>query len=208
MRTERVRKLLFESEHCRGFIEILFAAVIAPDPEGAIERRARGEGIGFGKGDSMPEEKVLPKMKPMVLAEHHPAVVAIDPHSFSLRFLPVCVSGDSRSGCNLDAGPAASICARKRPTCCGGNRLFFSRCFLILKGARAWQGVRGPAAADRLTSARSSGLGVIEFLRNWGRAGRLEGKEEAHRNNGNAHSREYEDNPHKHPPSHHNDWAG
>jgi len=62
--------------------------------------------------------------------------------------------------------------------------------FLDLKGARAWPGVRGRAAADRLTSARSSGLGVIEFSRNWGRAGRLEGKEEAHRNNGNAHSRE------------------
>src|SRR5438552_4632607 len=168
MRCERVRKLLFESEHCRGFIEILFAAVIAPDPEGAIERRARGEGIGFGKGDSMPEEEVLPKMKPMVLAEHHPAVVAIDPHSFPRRFLPVGVSRNRRRRGNLDAGPAASICARKRPTCVGGNRLFFSRCFLILKGARAWQGVRGPAAADRLTSARSSGLGVIESLRNWG----------------------------------------
>jgi len=177
MRCERVRKLLFESEHCRGFIEILFAAVIAPDPEGAIERRARGEGIGFGKGDSMPEEKVLPKMKPMILAEHHPAVVAIDPHSFPRRFLPVSVSGDSRSGCNLDACQAASICARKRPTCVGGNRLFFSRCFLILKGARARQGVGGRAAADRLTSAGSSGPGVIEFLPNRRRAGRLEGKE-------------------------------
>ncbi|OLE47047.1 MAG: hypothetical protein AUG46_07715 [Acidobacteria bacterium 13_1_20CM_3_58_11] len=190
MRSERVRKLLFESEHCRGFIEILFAAVIALDPEGAIERRARGEGIGFGKGDSMPEEKVLPKMKPMVLAEHHPAVVAINPHSLPLRFLPVGATGNRRRCGNLDVCPAASICARKRPTCVGGNNLFFFRSFLILEGACAWQGVRGRAAADRLTSARSSGLGVIEFLRNWGRAGRLEGKEEAHRNNGNAHSRE------------------
>jgi len=188
MRSERVRKLLFESEHCRGFVKILFAAVIAPDPEGAIERRARSEGIGFGKGNSMPEEKVLPKMKPMILAEHHPAVVAIDPQSFPRRFLPVCVSGDSRSGCNLDACPAASICAQKRPTCVGGNRLFFSGCFLILKGAHAWQGVGGRAAADGLTSARSSGPGVIEFLPNRRRVGRLEGKEEAHRNNGNAHS--------------------
>src|SRR5205085_4675996 len=139
-----VRKLLFESEHCRGFIEILFAAVIALDPEGAIERRARGEGIGFGKGDSMPEEKVLPKMKPMVLAEHHPAVVAINPHSLPLRFLPVGATGNRRRCGNLDVCPAASIiCARKRPTCVGGDNLFFFRSFLILEGACAWHGVRG-----------------------------------------------------------------
>jgi len=151
----------------------------------------------------MPEEMVLPKMKPMILAEHHPAVVAIDPHSFPLRFLPVGVSGNRRRRGNLDACPAASICARKRP-CVGGNRLFFSGCFLILKGARARQGLPGPAATGRLTSARSSDLGVIEFLPNRRRAGRLEGKEEAQRNNANAHGRESEDNPHKHPPSHHN----
>src|SRR2546421_11146444 len=127
MRCERVRKLLFESEHCRGFIEILFAAVIAPDPEGAIERRARGEGIGFGKGNSMPKEKVLPKMKPMVLAEHHPAVVAIDPHFFPYSFLPVCVTGNSRRHCNRDSCTAASICARKRTTRIGGDRLLLYR---------------------------------------------------------------------------------
>src|SRR5437588_12844157 len=125
MRCERVRKLLFESEHCRGFIEILFAAVIAPDPEGAIEGRARGDGIGLGKGDSMPEEKVLPKMKPMVLAEHHPAVVAIDPHFFSFRLLPVCATGNSRRRCSPDTCAAAGICARRRPTCVGGNCLLF-----------------------------------------------------------------------------------
>jgi hypothetical protein len=31
----------------------------------------------------MPEEKVLLKMKPMVLAEHHPTVVAINLHLLS-----------------------------------------------------------------------------------------------------------------------------
>ena len=122
MRSERVRKLLFESEHCRGFVEILFAAVIAPDPEAAVEERARGDGIGFGKGDSMPEEKVLPKVKPMVLAEHHPAVVAIDPHFFRFRFLPVSVRGNRRRHSGLDGCGATSICARKRTTCVGGGR--------------------------------------------------------------------------------------
>ena len=136
MRCERVRKLLFESEHCRGFIEILFAAVIAPDPEGAIERRARGEGIGFGKGDSMPEEKVLPKMKPMILAEHHPAVVAIDPHFFPFHFLPLGSGGNSGRHCSRDTCAAASICDRKRSVGVGGNRLLFCRCFLTLRVVR------------------------------------------------------------------------
>ena len=75
MRSERVRKLLFVFEHVPGLIEILLKAVIAPDTEAALEGRARGDGIGLGKGDSVPEEKVLPKMKPMVLAEHHPEVI-------------------------------------------------------------------------------------------------------------------------------------
>src|SRR5205809_5686941 len=120
MRCERVRKLLFESEHCRGFIEILFAAVIAPDPEGAIERRARGEGIGFGKGDSMPEEKVLPKMKPMVLAEHHPAVVAIDPHSFPRRFLPVVsLKTGGGSATSMPVRPRASAPEKDPPVLAG-----------------------------------------------------------------------------------------
>src|SRR2546421_11480297 len=108
-------------------MEILFAAVIALDTEAAFEGRARRDGVGLGKGDSMPEEKVLPKMKPMVLAEHHPAVVAIDPHFFPYSFLPVCVTGNSRRHCNPDSCTAASICARKRTTRIGGDRLLLYR---------------------------------------------------------------------------------
>jgi hypothetical protein len=136
MRSERVRKLLFVFEHVPGLIEILLKAVIAPDTEAALEGRARGDGIGLGKGDSVPEEKVLPKMKPMVLAEHHPAVVAIDPHFFPFSFPPVCFCGNSRRHGNLYSCAAANIGGRKRTTCVGGNRLLFSRFFLLLKGAR------------------------------------------------------------------------
>src|SRR5437763_14990779 len=68
---------------------ILFAAVIALDTEAAFEGRARRDGVGLGKRDPMPEEKVLPKMKPMVLAEHHPTVVAIDPHFFPFLSFPL-----------------------------------------------------------------------------------------------------------------------
>jgi len=130
----------------------------------------------------MPEKKVLPKMKPMVLAQHHPAVVAVDPHFFPYRFLPVC--GNSRRHGNPDTCVAASICARKRPTGIGGSGLLISRCFLILKGARGRQGVPSPAATDRLTSA----LGIVELLANPRQAERLEGKEEAHSNNCDAHA--------------------
>src|SRR6266852_2281030 len=82
MRNERVRKLLFEFEHFCRIIEILFAAVIAPNAEATFEGRASSDGIGLGKRNPMPEEKVVPKMKPVVLAEHHPAIAAIHPHFF------------------------------------------------------------------------------------------------------------------------------
>src|SRR5438034_5906773 len=81
----------------------------------------------------MPEEKVLPKMKPMVLAEHHPTVVAIDPHFFPFHFLPLGSGGNSGRHCNRNTCAAASICDRKRSACVGGNRLLFSRCFLTLR---------------------------------------------------------------------------
>ena len=44
------------------------------------ERRERSESIGFGKGDSMPDEKTLPHMKPVVLAKNNPAIIGVFPH--------------------------------------------------------------------------------------------------------------------------------
>ena len=84
----------------------------------------------------MPEENVLPKMKPMVVAEHHPTVVAIDPHFFSFNFLPLGSGGNRRRHCNLGTFAAASNCARKRTARVAGNRLFFSRCFLTVRVVR------------------------------------------------------------------------
>ena len=84
MGSEMLGWLQFGSQHFRGFIEILLAAGIAPDHEALIDSRARGDGICLGKGDSMPKEKVLPKMKPVVLAEHHPAIMGILPHTNTL----------------------------------------------------------------------------------------------------------------------------
>jgi hypothetical protein len=115
MRSERARKLLLVFEHFWGFIEILFAAVIALDTEVAFEERAGCDGVGLGKGDPMPEEKVLPKMKPMILAEHHPTVVAIDPHFLPFHFLPLGSSGNSGRHCNRDTCAAASIWTERGP---------------------------------------------------------------------------------------------
>lgn len=83
MRSERLWRLLFVSPHFRGFIEIFLAAIIASNSETLVDGGARHDGICLGKWDSMPKEKVLSKMKPMVLAQHHPAITAILPHATS-----------------------------------------------------------------------------------------------------------------------------
>jgi len=44
------------------------------------ERRERSHSIGLGEGDFMPEEKILPHMKPMVLAKNDPAIARVFPH--------------------------------------------------------------------------------------------------------------------------------
>src|SRR4029077_616291 len=96
MGSEIFRKLLLESQYFGRLIEILFAALVAPDPEGAIEYRARVDRVGLGKGNSMPVEKIYAQMSPMVLAEHHPDVMAIGPHFFLYGTLLVCLDGNSR----------------------------------------------------------------------------------------------------------------
>jgi hypothetical protein len=56
MWSEGLRRLLFESQHFRGFIKIFFPAFIASDAETAIDSRTRGDGICLGKWDSVPEK--------------------------------------------------------------------------------------------------------------------------------------------------------
>lgn len=78
-------QLLFVSPHFRGTIEILLAALIAPDREALIDSWARRVCICLGKGDSMPKENVLSTMKPMVLAEDHPTIMVVFPHTNVLQ---------------------------------------------------------------------------------------------------------------------------
>jgi hypothetical protein len=96
MGCERIRKLLFESPHFRGFIKILLAAFIAPDGEGAIELGTRAEGIRLAKGNSVSKEEILSKMKPVVLAKYHPTIMVILPHTSILQAMRVTGRGDSR----------------------------------------------------------------------------------------------------------------
>jgi hypothetical protein len=89
MGSERLRKLLFKFQHFRGFVGILLAALIAPDCYPALESRERHDSICLSKRDSMPIKKILPNMKPMILAEHHPAIMAIFPHTNTNRAITI-----------------------------------------------------------------------------------------------------------------------
>lgn len=85
MRSERLRRFFVGPQNLGGFIDILFAALIAPDLEAAIDSRARGDRICLGKYDSVPEKQTLPKMKPMILAEDDPKITTVFPHTSGLQ---------------------------------------------------------------------------------------------------------------------------
>jgi hypothetical protein len=94
MGSERLGELALESPHFRGFIEIFLAAFIAPDREGAIENGARAKRVRLAKRNFMSKEKIFSKVKPMVLAEYHPAVMVILPHTNILRAVKMMGRGD------------------------------------------------------------------------------------------------------------------
>jgi hypothetical protein len=139
MGSEIVRKLLLESQYFGRLVEILFAALIAPDSEWATENRARVDGVSLGKGNSMPVEEVYAEMSPVVFAEHHPDVMAIGPHFFLSGSLPACFAGSNRRRCGRDGCIVPGGWARRRIVVIGENphTLHFSRRFLILNGVRA-----------------------------------------------------------------------
>ena len=87
---------MFESPHFRGFVKILLAAVIAPDCEGTIELGTRAEGISLAKGNSVSKEEILSKVKPIVLAEYHPTIMVILPHTSILQAIRVIGRGNQR----------------------------------------------------------------------------------------------------------------
>src|SRR5713226_5273598 len=72
MWSEWLRRLMLEPEHFRGLIEILLAALIAPDRKTTVNSRTGSDGVCLGKRDSVPEKEILPNVEPMVLAVDHP----------------------------------------------------------------------------------------------------------------------------------------
>jgi hypothetical protein len=79
--SKRFGKFLLVLAYIRWCVEILLAAFIAPNPERAIERRQRGNSVGFAQRDPMVVEELLAKMKPAVLAENDPAITTVFPHT-------------------------------------------------------------------------------------------------------------------------------
>jgi hypothetical protein len=59
-------------------------AFIALDREAACESRRRRVDVCLGQGDFMLREKIYTIVKPIVLAQYHPAVVVIFPHELLL----------------------------------------------------------------------------------------------------------------------------
>jgi hypothetical protein len=94
VRSERLWKLLLESPHVRGSIDVLLAAFITPDLQRAFENGARAEGVRLAKRNSMFKEEILSKMKPIVLAEYHPTVLGILPHANILQAIQMIGRGD------------------------------------------------------------------------------------------------------------------
>lgn len=74
-------KFQLDSSHVLGFIHVRLSALIAPDGEVFNEMRESSHSIGLGEGNSMPEEKILADMKPVVLAKNHPAIVGVFHHT-------------------------------------------------------------------------------------------------------------------------------
>jgi hypothetical protein len=51
MWSERLRRLKFDSQYFRGFVDTLLFAIITSDLEGGVDRRASGVGVCLAKRD-------------------------------------------------------------------------------------------------------------------------------------------------------------
>src|SRR6267378_7109645 len=96
MRSESHGKFLVVSQHIGGFIEILLMAFIAPDREVGLQSRWKCIEICLSKRNSVLIEKILTAMKPIVLAQYHPAVTVIFPHIRLLWAISWIDRGDQR----------------------------------------------------------------------------------------------------------------
>jgi hypothetical protein len=74
-------KLLLISTHVHWFVGILFSTIITTHLEGAVQRRWNPIDISLSERDSMAKKKILPHVKPVILANHYPAIMAVFPHT-------------------------------------------------------------------------------------------------------------------------------
>jgi hypothetical protein len=80
MRRETPGNGLHRPSHFRRLVAIFFAALVAPYDKTVIDSGTGRKIVSYSQGDLMPKENIASEMKPIVLAEHDPAVIAIFRH--------------------------------------------------------------------------------------------------------------------------------
>ena len=69
------------STHVCWFVRILFTTIVTSYPERTVQCRWNPIDIRLSERDSMDKKKILPPVKPVVLADHYPAIMAVFPHT-------------------------------------------------------------------------------------------------------------------------------
>ena len=75
-----LRRFLFVANDFGGFVKIQFATIVAAHAEASINRRRRGNGIGYSERNPVPVKQILTNMIEMIFAQHYPAILSIFPH--------------------------------------------------------------------------------------------------------------------------------
>lgn len=80
MRSEKLGQLQFHSHQVPGVVGILLTALVTANVQKTIDGGGRGVRIGFAERDLVPEEKIMPPVKPVVLANDDPDILSIEAH--------------------------------------------------------------------------------------------------------------------------------
>src|SRR5947209_5533048 len=75
----------FGAEEVLWLVGVLFTAVVAADLQGLTYDRRRQDGVGFGEGDLVAEEKILARVVAAVLAEHNQKILCAVKQAVLLR---------------------------------------------------------------------------------------------------------------------------
>jgi hypothetical protein len=83
MRYESGRSIHLVSQNFRGLVSIFFAALVAANREWFLNRWPGCHSVGFPEGNSVYVEGVRMVVKPVILANDHPAILSVGPDSVS-----------------------------------------------------------------------------------------------------------------------------